>query len=148
MSLHLEIATPTRVLTKTGDVRSLRASDHSGSFGILPGHEDFITVLPASIVAWREASSTEWRFCAVRGGVLAVSDGREVSVACRQAVFGRDLAGLEAQVREAGLRHTEANRSARAEQIRLHAQAVRQLVKYLQPRRVNSGFPRTSGGEV
>ncbi len=131
--LHLTVATPSRLLVESVEVRSLRASDASGSFGIMPGHADFLTVLPASVIEWRE-SDGQWRYCAVRGGVFSVSEGERVAVACREGVMGRDLAGLETEVRQAGVAETEADRCARVEQTRLHAQAVRQLVKYLLPR--------------
>jgi F-type H+-transporting ATPase subunit epsilon len=131
--LHLTIATPSRLLVETDDVRSLRATDASGSFGILPGHADFLTVLPASVVEWRGADGA-WQYCAVRAAVFSVSDGETVAIACRQGVPGRDLASLEAEVRRVGLAETDTDRQARVEQTRLHAQAVRQLLHYLVPR--------------
>ena len=137
--LHLTIATPSRLLVESNDVRSLRASDASGSFGVLPGHADLLTVLPASVVEWR-GSDGEWQYCAVRAGVFSVSEGKRVAIACRQGVLGRDLAGLEAEVIKAGAAETDADRQARVEQTRLHAQAVRQLLKYLMPRGGQAGF--------
>ncbi len=145
--LHLTVSTPSRVLVDVADVTSFRASDTSGSFGIQPGHADFLTVIPASVIAWREAGG-EWQYCAVRGGVLSVSAGKRVALACREAVLGRDLAGLEADVRTAALAETEADKRARVEQTRLHAQAVRQLVQYLAPRRQGAGFARQDEAEV
>ncbi|MEZ5735147.1 MAG: hypothetical protein R3E09_04945 [Novosphingobium sp.] len=67
--LHLTIATPTTLLVESEAVRSLRAMDESGSFGILPGHADLLTVLPASVVQWREDDT--WRYCAVRAACSA-----------------------------------------------------------------------------
>lgn len=145
--LHLTIATPSRLLVDREDVGSLRASDASGSFGILPGHADLVTVLPASVVEWR-GSDGAWQYCAVRGGVFSVSDGDKVVVACRQGVLGRDLAGLETEVRRAGIAETDADRRARVEQTRLHAQAVRRLLQYLVPRRGGeAGFNQALGGD-
>jgi F-type H+-transporting ATPase subunit epsilon len=143
--LHLTIATPFKLLVESDDVRSLRASDESGSFGILPGHADLLTVLPASVVEWREGDG-QWRYCAVRAGVFTVSGGERIAVACRKGVLGRDLAGLEAQVRRVDIAETDADRRARVEQTRLHAQAVRQLLQYLLPRGRHGGFTRS--GEV
>ena len=51
--MKLRITDPTAILVDT-DVRSVRAEDASGSFGILSGHADFLTVLGVSIVSWRE----------------------------------------------------------------------------------------------
>ena len=145
-ALHLSIATPFEVLVESDGVRSLRASDASGSFGILPGHADLLTVLPASVVEWREGDG-KWRYCAVRAGVFSVSDGKRVAVACRQGVPGRDLAGLKAEVHRVVAAETDADRRARVEQTRLHAQAVRQLLQYLLPRGGQGGFAR-SGEEL
>jgi F-type H+-transporting ATPase subunit epsilon len=65
--------------------------------------------------------------------VFAVSGGRSVSVACREGVVGDSLDELEAKVRTVRARQLEADRKARAEQIRVHALAVRQLIRYLRP---------------
>lgn len=132
-SLHLTIATPFTVLVESDQVRSLRASDASGSFGILPGHADFLTVLPASVLEWRTDGGS-WKYCAIRAGVLSVSSGESVAVACRKGVLGHDLSGLEAQIFRSTEADTDQARRARVEQARLHAQAVRQLVRYLVPR--------------
>lgn len=147
-ALHLTIATPSQLLVESKDVRSLRASDASGSFGILPGHADLLTVLPASVVEWREGDG-EWRYCAVRAGVFSVSDGEQVAIACRQGVLGHDLASLETEIRRAGAAETEADRRARVEQTRLHAQAVRRLLQYLSPRRgTEAGFAQAPEVEL
>lgn len=130
--MHLLVSSPSSVLVDTGDVVSLRASDASGSFGIQLGHADFLTVIPASVVEWRQ-SDGQWHYCAVRGGVLGVLDGQRIALACREGLLGRDLASLEPKVRSTGLARQEADRRARVEQTRLHAQAVRQLVKFLHP---------------
>ena len=57
------------------DVVSVRAEDASGSFGILPGHADLLTVLTPSVVAWRHADGRPG-WCAVRRGVLTVRGGQ------------------------------------------------------------------------
>lgn len=49
---HLLIATPQRILVNRDDIVALRAEDASGSFGLLPGHVDFLTVLSPSVVRW------------------------------------------------------------------------------------------------
>ncbi|MCB2046934.1 MAG: F0F1 ATP synthase subunit epsilon [Novosphingobium sp.] len=139
--LELVISTPSRVLVQTDDVRSLRASDASGGFGIQPGHADFLTAIPASVVQWRE-SDDQWRYCVVRGGVLSVSNGKHIALACRKGLLGNDLASLADEVREASEAQTDSDRRARVEQTRLHAQAVRQLVSYLMPRSRGAGFER------
>ncbi len=69
----------------------------------------------------------------MRGGVFTVSGGRNVAVACREGVVGDSVEDLEAKVRAVRSQELEADRKARVEQVRLHALAVRQLVRYLRP---------------
>jgi F-type H+-transporting ATPase subunit epsilon len=131
-TLHLTITTPAQILVASDDVIAVRVEDQSGSFGVLPGHADLLTALIPSVVRWRTAEGAA-RFCAVRGGVFTVSQGRNVDVACREGVVGDSLDDLEAKVRTVRARQLEADRKARAEQIRVHALAVRQLMRYLRP---------------
>ncbi len=128
--LHLTITTPAAVLVDDASVRSVRAEDESGGFGILAGHADLLTVLPASVVRWRGADDAE-HYCALRGGVMTVAEGRRVSIACREGSLGDDLATLEARVASLRANETDADRRHRVEQTRLHAQAVRQLIRLL-----------------
>ena len=140
-ALHLTITTPSSVLVDRSDVVSVRAEDESGGFGILPDHADFLTVLPASVVRWRDAGRNE-HYCVVEGGVLLVTEGRSVDIACRLGTVGDDLARLEAEVASARARETDITRRARTEQMHLHARAVRQIMRYLRPGR-STGMPAT-----
>lgn len=132
--MRLLIATPTSVVIDEHDVVAVRAEDESGSFGILSGHADFLTALEVSIVTWHHAEDRQ-RFCAVRRGVLSVTDGNVVAIATREAIASDDLARLErgalAQFREA----LEAERTARTESLQLQMQAIRRIVHYLRPER-------------
>ena len=131
-TLHLTVTTPAQILVASDNVMAVRAEDQSGSFGILPGHADLLTVLVPSVLRWRTADGAAC-FCAVRGGVFTISSGRDVAVACREGVVGDSLEDLEAKVRTVRAQELEADRKARVEQIRMHALAVRQLVRYLRP---------------
>jgi len=137
--LRLTIATPNAVLLEEEGVRSVRAEDASGAFGLLPGHADLLTVLPPSVVRWRARDGAE-RYCAIRRGVMTVRKGESVSIACRQGVLGGDLHALEAEVEAARAAEKEAAARARVEETRLHASAVRQLVRYLHPSSVAELF--------
>jgi F-type H+-transporting ATPase subunit epsilon len=139
-TLQLTITTPGAVLVETSDVRSLRAEDESGGFGILPGHIDLLTVLRPSVVRWRSEDGVP-HYCALRGGVITVTQGRRVAIACRQGKVGTDLATLEAEVRAMQSEEVEAERRTRVEHMRLHARAVRQLMHLL-----GSGADRPAGG--
>jgi len=130
--LHLTITTPMEVLVDASGVTSVRAEDESGGFGILPGHTEFLTVLPASVMRWRGADGS-LHFCALRGGLITVTGGSQVAVACREGLLGDDLRDLETEVEKLRAGEADAARRARVEQMRLHAQAVRQLMRYLRP---------------
>ncbi|MDR8398516.1 MULTISPECIES: F0F1 ATP synthase subunit epsilon [Paraburkholderia] len=137
-ALRLTIATPSRVWFDGVEIVSLRAEDASGSFGIRIGHADFVTQLTSSVVRWT-GTDKELRYCAVNGGVLLVSGGATVSIACREAIPGDSLEGLEAIVRSRHADEDEAVRRARVDQMRLHARAVRQMLRYLRPRAGGDG---------
>ncbi len=131
-ALGLVISTPTAILVDVADAQSIRAEDASGGFGVLPGHAEFVTALSDHVLKWRGADGKE-RYCAVRGGVMTVRNGTTARVACRHGVLGDDLATLEAQVRAATAERVSGESRARVDQTRLHAYAVRQLVRYLRP---------------
>jgi F-type H+-transporting ATPase subunit epsilon len=132
--MRLLITTPTAVVVDASDVSAVRAEDESGSFGVLSGHADFLTALTISVVSWRTAEDRR-RYCAVRRGVLSVSNGREVAIATRAAILGDDLEHLE-QVVLADFRDAlEAERTARTENLQLQTRAIRQIVRYLRPER-------------
>ncbi|MCA8276534.1 F0F1 ATP synthase subunit epsilon [Burkholderia sp. AU30280] len=131
-ALHMTIATPAGMLVDTPDVVAFRAEDATGSFGVLPGHTDFLTVLSPCVVRWRTADGTR-RFCAVSSGVLRVVNGTDISIACRDGELGDALETLQARVRETRESRLDAARRVRVEQTRLNAQAIRQILKYLRP---------------
>jgi F-type H+-transporting ATPase subunit epsilon len=130
--MRLLITTPTSIIVDVPDATSIRAEDESGSFGILQGHADFLTVLAISILRWRQADAAQ-RYCAVRRGVLSVSGGREVMVATREAVIGTDLDRLEDAVLAGFREAAEEERGARAESLRLQMTAIRRIIHYLRP---------------
>ena len=130
--MRLVITTPSAVIVDHADVVAVRAEDESGSFGILSGHADFLTVLTPSVVSWRREQGGQHN-CAVRRGVLAVRGGKEVAIATREAVIGDDLDHLETVVLAQFHNAIEAERSARVESMRLHMLAIRQILHYLRP---------------
>jgi F-type H+-transporting ATPase subunit epsilon len=129
-ALHLTIATPASLLVDADDVRSFRAEDSSGAFGVLPGHADLLTVLPPSVLRWTRVGEAT-RYCALSGGVLTVSGGNRVAVACRRGTLGDDLEKLEAEAAAQRAAELDADRRAKVEQVRLHARALRQLMHFL-----------------
>lgn len=142
-ALHLRIVTPAAILADDPAVASLRAADDSGSFGVLPGHADLMTVLPPSVVSWRREGDG-WRYCVLSGGVLTVTGGARVDVACRRGALGDDLAKLKAEVERLRAAEIDAERRAKVDETRLHARAVRQLMRLLRP---TGGSPLGEGSE-
>ncbi|WP_313089665.1 F0F1 ATP synthase subunit epsilon [Pseudomonas sp.] len=142
--LRLQISTPREVLVELDDVVAFRGEDASGSFGLLGGHEDLLTVLQPTVLRWRRVSG-EQGYCAVQGGVLSLS-GQQLRIACRDGHVGARLEELEAGVQQAQQAQVDSERQARVEHLRLHTQAVRQLVRYLRPEAgTNAPLDRTGG---
>ena len=130
--MRLRIITPLAVVVDEDGVLALRAEDASGGFGILPRHADFLTSLAISVVGWKRGDGTR-HYCAVRRGVLSVSRGREVSIATREAVTGDDLATLDQTVLAGFRADLEAERTEHVESTRLQLNAIRQIMRHLQP---------------
>jgi F-type H+-transporting ATPase subunit epsilon len=126
MSMALEVLVPDGVAFEAR-IEALRAADASGQFGILPGHEAFLTLLAPCVLSVREEGGRE-RFAAVDGGVLVVEKGR-ASVVTREAVVaGRleDVAAAAAAMLEARRREERAKRAEFAE---LQSSLLRELRK-------------------
>lgn len=127
--MRLRIVTPLSVVVDN-DALSVRAEDASGSFGILPGHADFLTSLAISVVGWKQGNGTQ-RYCAVRRGMLSVAGGKDVAVATREAIPGDDLATLDATVLDRFRAEIEQERSERFDSVQLQLNAIRRIVNQL-----------------
>lgn len=131
--MRLLITTPTAIVVDRYNVTSLRAEDASGSFGILDGHADFLTALSVCVLVWHEDDGPA-RFCAVRNGVLAMRDGKNLAVATREAVVGDDLDHLESQTIAHFHHVAEADATSRTASMEMQMKAIRQIIRYLRPR--------------
>jgi F-type H+-transporting ATPase subunit epsilon len=138
--MRLVVTTPTDLVEDVDDVREVRAEDATGAFGILPGHADFVTVLPVSVVTWQSPEDLEG-FVLVRRGVLTVRDGTLVEIAARGAYRAADLAALgEGALAELERRDiTEAE--ARTTDTRLHLATMRQIERVLRAGRAGRPAP-------
>lgn len=98
--MRLTVTTPTTVVLDR-DVTYVQAEDPSGRFGVLPGHEPYLTALVPSILIYRygDGGGRE-AYVAVRQGVLRVTRDA-VEVAVREAHQSDDLAQLEDEIRKA-----------------------------------------------
>src|SRR5271167_2656300 len=120
--MKLHIVTPLCVVLDEDGVEALRAEDASGSFGILPGHADFLTSLAISVVSWK-GSDQRVHHCAVRRGVLGVTFGHDVAIATREAVAGDDLALLDTTVLDRFRADLEAEKTEHVASARLQLNA-------------------------
>jgi len=138
--MRLRITDPSEILVDR-EVRSVRAEDASGSFGLLDGHADFLTVLEVSVVSWRDADGGAG-YCAVRNGVLTVTDGREVAIATREGHVGDDLDTLEETVLARYRERQEGERAGRVGSAKLRMRAIRHMIEAL-----DSGASDAAGRE-
>ncbi|HEV3113639.1 MAG TPA: hypothetical protein VGY99_24400 [Candidatus Binataceae bacterium] len=124
--MRLVITTPMAVVVDITGVVHVRAEDETGTFGILDRHDEFLTALAVSVVSWRLASGREGH-CAVRGGVLSVSGGKEVAIASRQAVIGDDLGHLADKVVAELKRQAEQDEVAWTHSAQMRLRVLREL---------------------
>jgi F-type H+-transporting ATPase subunit epsilon len=129
--MRLVVTTPMAVCVAVDDVRHVRAEDETGAFGVQPGHADFITVLPPSVITWRNHDDEE-HHVAVRGGVLTVRDGQRVEVATRESVGEDTLRRLGDAVLDRFRAEAAADAEQRTSATRLHLATIRQIQRYLQ----------------
>ncbi len=132
--MRLVVTTPVQVMIDVDCLRSLRAEDASGWFGVRPGHADLLTVLQPSVMSWVCADDVEC-FAAVRGGVLTVRNGTLVEVATREAFVGTDLDTLEDELSAAIAADRDSRAEARTGLVHLEAAAIRHLQRYLEAAR-------------
>ena len=130
--LHLVLSSFGNVLVDAHGVRSIRAEDASGGFGIWPGHADFLTVLGVGVLSWRDDAG-RWRHAAVRRGILTLRGGCDVDIAAREAVLGDDLERLEGEVLGSLEQRQQAEESARRAARQMEVRVLRELVRPLQP---------------
>ena len=128
--MNLTVTTPLGIIIDNENVFSLRAEDATGSFGILSGHADFTTVLGNSVISWCNESG-EMSYCAVCKGLLTVTKGSQIFIATREAVAGSDLADLKNRVLAKYHLSDENEIKSRLLQERLHAEAIKNIQKYL-----------------
>jgi F-type H+-transporting ATPase subunit epsilon len=111
---RLEVVTPTSMFSR--DVTHIRLKDESGYFGIMKGHEDFLTVLVPSLCYYRDEGGREL-FLAVDAGIFTVREGA-ATLTSREVFEGPDPERLaeiiessfhERRISEASLREMLGN---------------------------------------
>jgi F-type H+-transporting ATPase subunit epsilon len=141
--MRLTVTTPLAIVVEADGVVHLRAEDETGAFGILAGHADFLTALPASVVSWRDSIGAEHHI-AVRGGMLEVRNGETIGVASPEAIASDDLHQLQTEVLAAYRRAAEEEKAARTDAQRLYLAAIRQICRFLRSERT-AAFPGGAG---
>lgn len=129
--MRLIVTTPLSVLIDVNDVKYVRAEDDTGSFGILPGHADFLTFLSVSVITWRGPDGKEHHI-AVRGGIFRISEGDIVEVATREAVEEDTLAELGDAVLKRLRLEDDEEKKERTSSTRLQLAAVQYIQRYLE----------------
>jgi F-type H+-transporting ATPase subunit epsilon len=127
--MNLTIATPLGIVVEAENVAQLRAEDETGAFGILPGHADFLTTLAVSVVTWSDDAGEQ--HVAVRGGVLSVRDGKDISIVTREAVSEDTLSALGDAVLTRMRAEQESEQTERSVGTRMELAAMRQIERYL-----------------
>lgn len=126
MPMTLEILVPDGVVLNV-PTHGMQATDASGRFGLLPGHENFVTVLEPCVLMYRDEHEQE-HYAAVDGGVLLL-EGNHVAVVTHEAVLAdrlEDLAGAAEEM--LSVRHAQ-ERRAQAEFSELQSSLLVELGK-------------------
>lgn len=130
--MNLKVLLPTQVLVQES-VSKVVAEAENGSFGLLPGHIDFVAALVPGILSFQSEQGRE-RFLAIAAGIL-VKKGDMVLVSTRDAFRGEDLNTLRQTVRDEFQALDEREAQARSAIARLETNFVR---RFLEMERGNS----------
>lgn len=125
--LHLVLSSLGQVIVDTTGVKSLRAEDASGGFGLWPGHADFLTVLGVGVVSWK-GRDDQWHHCAVRRGVMTLRRGAILEIATREAIPSDDLDQLENEVLAELIERQQTEDDSRRQVRQLEVRTLRGLV--------------------
>lgn len=128
--IHLVLGALGAPVVDAEGVRSVRAEDASGAFGLWPGHADLLTVLSLGVLSWCDRDE-RWHHVALRRGVLTMRRGCELQIATREAVPGDDLAQLERDVLTQMATRQREEDDARRDARRLELRALRELMRPL-----------------
>jgi F-type H+-transporting ATPase subunit epsilon len=124
MNLVLHVLVPDGIELEVS-VIAVQAADASGSFGLLPGHEAFVTVLAPGVLSYRTPEGRD-RFVAVDGGMLLVED-EHVWVTTHDAVAADQLEDLTDTTAAMLTRRSAEERVARAAFSELETSLRREL---------------------
>lgn len=107
-------------------IAKMTAEAENGSFGILPRHIDFVTILVPGLLSFEKENGNE-EFIAVDEGVL-VKQGEEVLVSTRNAVREKNLEQLENTIQQEFLTFDDREKKARSAAAMMEAQFIRKFI--------------------
>ncbi|GBE36783.1 ATP synthase epsilon chain [bacterium BMS3Bbin07] len=102
-TFRFTVITPMSIILDE-EVGFLRAEDSTGSFGILPNHTEFITILTPSVVIYRIGEREG--YLAVNGGIFRFASNA-ATLSTRIAVSGDSLDTLTGVINERFMSITE-----------------------------------------
>lgn len=144
--MRLKISTPTKIIEDVDQLHSVRAEDETGAFGIMPGHTDFVTTLPISVVSWQGLDGSRG-FVLVRKGVMSVRDGAFVEIATRGGFRSDELHDLGETVWDELRRSDDIEDVSRTSDTRMHLATIRQIEKVMRAARGTPTVPPKLSGE-
>ncbi len=113
--------------TEVDGVTSFVGGDESGSFGIMAGHDRFMTVLKFGLARYR-VGEAPWQYLALPGGLLYFADDR-LRISTRRYLADSDYERISGQL-QAVLRGEEEDLRSMRESVRQLEQAMlRRLMK-------------------
>lgn len=124
--MNLKILLPSEVLMEE-KVSKIVAEGVEGSFGLLPGHIDYTTVLAPGLLAIFSAQGRK-ELLAIDQGVL-VKRGADVWISTRNAVRNADLGRAKMLVEEQFKALDEREKMARSATAKLEADIIRRFME-------------------
>lgn len=122
-ALHLAVRTPEALLFDA-EVLAVTAEDASGWFGVLPGRQDVLAVLPPGLLVFRDGEGEG--YVALAGGLLDLRGGT-CRVLAREALVERDLEAVAGRVEELLARRARTGERRRSTVEELAREAMRRL---------------------
>lgn len=107
------------------DVVQFIAADGSGSFGVLAGHAHMVAVLRYGLARFVDAAG-RWRYLAMPGGVLSVTDKR-LTLATVRYFLGEERVGIVRQLEDEMARADSDIHTSRATLSEIEHALVRRL---------------------
>lgn len=107
-------------------ITKLVAEAENGSFGILPRHIDFVTIVVPGILSYVKEGGDE-EFIAVDEGVL-VKQGSDVFLSTRNAIQQKNLSQLQKAVEDEFLNFDDREKKARSATAMMEAEFIRKFL--------------------